>query len=390
MQITNPIVLALNCGSSSIKWASYAVPLDQAAPAAQSAIQSAAQSAIQSATLTALGRGNIAGSDQAAIQSALKAALGNYTNDQVVAVGHRVVHGALQYSAPTLINEQVLNDLDALSPLAPLHQPIDILGIRIAQQQFQKAGHVAVLDTAFHRGHGFAQEAYALPRKFFDEGVRRYGFHGISYQYISETLTASYPEIAGGRVVMAHLGSGASMCAMHEGKSQACTMGFSALDGLPMSSRSGQIDPGVLLYLMQHYQMKAEEISDLLYKSSGLKGLSGISGDMRELLASEHPYARQAIDYFVTRCRYEIGGLAALLKGLDALVFTGGMGERADQIRLEICQDLGWLGVELDLNRNRLHQPVISSDQSRVQVLCLATDEERMIAQDAVACVRSS
>jgi acetate kinase len=396
------IVIALNCGSSSVKWASYAVgPNGPNVPNGPNR-PNGPDTSDEPAMPVLIQRGSTSGADQAAIESVLKAAAESVlqlnpksdanlvanlaknlsANQQIFAVGHRVVHGALQYSAPTRINEAVIKDLQALSPLAPLHQPVDILGIRIAQTFFPKANHVAVFDTAFHRGHAFEHDTYALPKKFYDQGIRRYGFHGISYQYIAQTLARMNPALSKAKVVIAHLGSGASMCAMHHGKSQACTMGFSALDGLPMGSRSGQIDPGVLLYFMQHYQMSANEISDLLYKESGLKGLSGMTGDMRELLAANEPAARQAIDYFVARCCYEIGGLASVLEGLDVLVFTGGMGERADEIRTQMGKKLSWLGIEIDSNKNQSHQQQISSDQSKVLVLCLPTDEECMIAQD--------
>jgi acetate kinase len=302
----------------------------------------------------------------------------------IVAVGHRVVHGGLEFVAPVLIDENVASKLAALSPLAPLHQPHNLAGIAAARTHFPDAAQVACFDTAFHRGQPFVNDAFAIPRSFYDEGVRRYGFHGLSYEYIAGKLGEVAPFHAQGRVIIGHLGSGASMCALRNGCSVASTMGFSALDGLPMGTRPGQIDPGVLLYLMDQKGMDAKAISELLYRQSGLKGLSGISNDMRELEASGHPHARQAIDLFVFRVRREIGGLAAALEGLDAIVFCGGIGENARNIREYVLQGMEWIGVELDLDRNRANAELISSARSRVQVFVIPTNEELMIARHAV------
>lgn len=301
---------------------------------------------------------------------------------KVIAVGHRVVHGGLHYAEPVLIDDQVVERLASLQALAPLHQPHNLAGIRAARQAFGAVPQVACFDTAFHRAHPFVNDSFALPRSFFDEGVRRYGFHGLSYEFIAERLREQYPLHAAGRVIVAHLGNGASMCAVRDGQSVASTMGFSPLDGLPMGTRCGQLDPGVLLYLMQTKGMDAQAISDLLYKESGLKGLSGgLSNDMRTLEGADTQQAREAIDYFVFRIRREMGGLAAALEGLDAVVFTGGIGENSVLVRERVLQGMGWLGIEIDTERNRSGATVISTDRSRVLALRIPTNEEGMIAR---------
>jgi acetate kinase len=300
----------------------------------------------------------------------------------VVAVGHRVVHGGLRFAAPVLITDAVVAELARLQALAPLHQPHNIAGIAAAREAFGDVPQVACFDTAFHRSQPFVNDCFALPRALYDEGVRRYGFHGLSYEYIADRLRESYPLHAAGRVIVAHLGNGASICAMRDGRSVASTMGFSALDGLPMGTRCGQVDPGVLLYLMQHKGMAPAAISDLLYKESGLKGLSGgLSNDMRTLESSNVREAGEAIDYFVFRVKREIGGLAAALEGLDAIVFTGGIGENSVQVRSRVLEGMEWLGVELDQAGNRDGTTVISSRRSRVLALRLPTNEEGMIAR---------
>lgn len=303
----------------------------------------------------------------------------------IVAVGHRVVHGGLDYDRPIVLDDAAMARLATYEPLAPLHQPHNLEGVRQAQKAFPGALQVGCFDTAFHRSHPFVNDTFALPHKFYEEGVRRYGFHGLSYDYVSGTLD---PSVRAGRVVIAHLGNGASMCALKGGKSVGSTMGFSPLDGLPMGTRCGQIDPGVLLYLMQHHGMNGDEIASLLYKESGLKGLSGRTNDMRVLLASDEPHAKQAIDYFVFRIRREIGGMAAVLGGLDALVFTGGIGENAAPIRAMVCEDFDWLGITLDDDANSRNVMRIDADVSTVQVLVVPTDEELKIAQYTAELVR--
>ena len=306
-------------------------------------------------------------------------------DSSVTAVGHRVVHGGPDFAAPAVVDGAVVAALDALVPFAPLHQPHNLAGIRAAMAEFPHAVQVACFDTAFHRTQPFVNDTFALPRRFYDKGIRRYGFHGLSYDYIAGELAARAPQLHAGRVVVAHLGNGASMCAMQGGRSIASTMGFTALDGLPMGTRSGQLDPGVVLYLLEQEGMGASAISDLLYKESGLLGLSGLSNDMRTLEASDRPEAGQAIAYFVARIRRELGGLAAALGGLDALIFTAGIGENARGIRERVCDGMDWLGIALDPARNACNAPVISGDASRVQVMVIPTNEERVIARAAAA-----
>jgi acetate kinase len=306
---------------------------------------------------------------------------------QVIAAGHRVVHGGIHFVAPVLITDEVLRALQALVPLAPLHQPHNIAGILAAREAWPHVQQVACFDTAFHRSHPFVNDVFALPRSYYDEGVRRYGFHGLSYEYVIGRLREVAPHHAAGRVVVAHLGNGASMCAIRDGQSVASSMGFTALDGLPMGTRCGQLDPGVVLYLLLEKQMSASAITDLLYRESGLKGLSGVSHDMRELEASDRPEAQQAIEYFVFRIRRELGGLAAVLKGIDAIVFCGGIGEHAWRVRERVLEGMEWIGVELDRVANRGSEQVISSDRSRVRVFVIPTDEEAMIARHTLAVV---
>ncbi len=277
------------------------------------------------------------------------------------AVGHRVVHGGPDYAAPVRIDEVVLERLQGFEALAPLHQPNNLAPIRLVRELAPDLPQVACFDTAFHRNHPAVADCYAIPLALHDEGVRRYGFHGLSYDYVSQRLRVVAPDIANGRVIVAHLGSGASMCALKAGQSVDSTMGFTALDGLPMGTRPGQIDPGVVLYLIDQKGMTAAEVSSLLYKDSGMKGLSGVSNDMRDLLASDDPRAAFAIDYFVQRCAVNIGGLAAAMDGVDALVFTAGIGENAPEIRARIAARLGWLGAALDAEANAASATVISA-----------------------------
>ena len=308
-----------------------------------------------------------------------------FPDANVVAAGHRVVHGGIYYDAPVLVTDEVLARLQTFVPLAPLHQPNNIAGILAAQEAWPHVQQVACFDTAFHRQHPFVNDVFALPRSYYDEGVRRYGFHGLSYEYVTGRLREISPLHAAGRVVVAHLGNGASMCAIRDGHSVASSMGFTALDGLPMGTRCGQLDPGVVLYMMAQKHMDANAIRDLLYTQSGLKGLSGVSHDMRELEASDKLEAAQAIEYFVFRIRRELGGLAAVLKGLDAIVFCGGIGEHAWHVRERVLEGMEWIGVELDRFANRDGAPVISSERSRVRVFVIPTDEEAMIARHTIS-----
>jgi acetate kinase len=303
----------------------------------------------------------------------------------VRAIGHRVVHGGTAYAAPIAIDGAVLAELQRLVPLAPLHEPHNLEGVRAARERFPGVPQVACFDTAFHRGHAFAEEAFALPREFYDAGVRRYGFHGLSYEYVADRLARLSPQAGRGRVVVAHLGSGASACAIRDGRSVSSTMGFTALDGLVMGTRPGQIDPGVLLWMMTDRGMDAAAITELLYRRSGLKGLSGVSNDMRDLRASAEPAARAAIEVFVARLVREVGALSAVLEGLDALVFTAGIGENDAALRAQACARLHWLGVALDEAANAAHgrgrDGLVSAPHSRVEVRVIPTDEERMIAR---------
>jgi acetate kinase len=314
----------------------------------------------------------------ATILSFLEKTLGRVA---IAAVGHRVVHGGVDFTESIVLDDERLQALARLNPLAPLHQPHNLSGIRAAQRAFPEAPQVACFDTAFHRSHPWVNDTYALPRELYDQGIRRYGFHGLSYEYVIGRLKQIAPLHEQGRVVVMHLGNGASMCAIRDGQSVGSSMGFTALDGLPMGTRCGQLDPGVVLYLLKEKAMTPDEIEDLLYLRSGLKGLSGLSQDMRELEAAGTPRAMQAIDYFVFRIRRELGAMAAILSGLDAVVFCGGIGENAWRIRERVCQGFDWLGLELDELRNQSGQTVISSDRSRARVFVIKTNEEMTIAR---------
>jgi acetate kinase len=297
------------------------------------------------------------------------------------AIGHRVAHGGPDYGEPTIVDDTVLQSLEKLVPLAPLHQPNNLAPIRAIRARRPELPQVACFDTSFHRGHTEAAQRFAIPDDLYREGVRRYGFHGLSYEYIAKSLPTAAPAIAGSRVVVAHLGSGASMCAIKGGRSIDSTMGFTALDGLPMGTRSGQIDPGVLLYLLNRNGWDATRLEKFLYQECGLKGLSGVSNDMRDLLASEAPLAVLAVEYFVYRILLETGALAAAMGGIDGLVFTGGIGENAAPVRSRVCRGLAWLGIDLDEKANAQGGPCISTKGSRVSAWVIPTDEERMIAR---------
>jgi acetate kinase len=304
-----------------------------------------------------------------------------FPSARISAVGHRVVHGGSGYDRSVVIGPEVIKTLTALTSLAPLHQPHNLAGIAAATASFPNVPQVACFDTAFHRGHPFVQDTFAIPRALYDEGVRRYGFHGLSYEYVASKLREIAPDRAKGKVIVCHLGNGASVCAMDNGRSITSTQGFSPLDGLPMGTRPGQLDPAVVLYLMQEKGMNAEAISNLLYRQSGLKGLSGVSSDMRDLLASDHPHAGEAIEYLISRIRREIGGLAAVLEGVDALVFCGGIGENAVAIREGVLKGLSWMGITFDPSRNTAGNETISSDNARIGVFIIRTNEELMIAR---------
>jgi len=297
----------------------------------------------------------------------------------IAGIGHRIVHGGPDFADPMVLTAEVLAKLEQFAPLAPLHQPHNLAGVAAAQTAFPEAVQVGCFDTAFHRGHPWANDTFAIPRRFYDEGVRRYGFHGLSYDYVTGAVEKLYPELHEGRIVIAHLGNGASMCAVRGGKSVGSTMGFSALDGLPMGTRCGQIDPGVLFYLIDQQGMDPHDVLRMLYKESGLLGLSGISSDMRTLLSSDARGAAEAIDYYVFRARREVGAMTAVLGGLDALVFCGGIGENAAPIRERIVEGLGYLGLAIDDDANAENALDIGKGAARVMVV--PTDEERIIAR---------
>jgi acetate kinase len=297
------------------------------------------------------------------------------------AIGHRVVHGGPDHDRAVQIDADVLKTLEGLQDLAPLHQPNNLAPIRMVMAAAPEIVQVACFD----RCHAPVADCYAIPAALHAEGVRRYGFHGLSYEYIADRLHAVAPDVGAGRAIVAHLGSGASMCAIEGGRSVESTMGFTALDGLPMGTRPGQLDPGVVLYLIGQKGMSAAEVSDLLYKQSGLKGLSGVSNDMRDLLVSTDPRAAFAIDHFVHRCALSIGALTAALGGLDALIFTAGIGENAPQVRARIAARLGWLGAEMDAAANERNDTVISTPGSKLRLMVIPTDEELMIARQTLA-----
>ena len=300
---------------------------------------------------------------------------------ELIGVGHRIVHGGAKFAGPVLFDDEVLVELNALSSLAPLHQPHSLAAVSAVARVHPKLPQVACFDTAFHRGHPAVAERFALPQRLHDLGIRRYGFHGLSYEYIARALPEVAPEIANGRVVVAHLGNGASMCAIKGGRSLDSTMGFTALDGLPMGTRCGALDPGVILHLIRERGMDPDAVENLLYHESGLLGLSGLSGDMRVLLASNDPKAEAAIELFVYRIVRELGALVAVLGGIDGIVFTAGIGENAPEIRARVCEGARWLGIDMDPVANQAGCAQISKGGSPVSAWVIPTNEERMIAR---------
>ncbi len=378
------IILTLNAGSSSLKYSVYrdvspdpveliSGQVENLGPAARQIIKHHGQNNGQKEII------EIGAADHnLAVKAILRSLAPMLNNETVTGVGHRVVHGGVEFDKPCLLNDEIMERLRALIPLAPLHQPHNLACARAAIDTFPDAIQVACFDTAFHRGHPWVNDTFALPKRFYEQGVRRYGFHGLSYDYISATIAEQHPDFADAKVVVAHLGNGASMCALNNGKSIGSSMGFSALDGLPMGTRCGQLDPGVLLYLMDQGH-SSEQISRILYKESGLKGLSGITSDMRELLASDDENAKRAIDYYVFRIRREVGAMAAILGGIDALIFCGGIGENSPEIRARILDRLGFLGFELDVDANLNGARDISV--GKTEALVIPTDEERVIAR---------
>jgi acetate kinase len=384
-------VLTINAGSSSLKFSLWRVDGQAPALALEGQIEGIGTAPHMSAKdakgkQLADRRWDDAGMDHAAFFRVLGGWLREQLGDaRLAGVGHRVVHGGTEFAAPVRIDEEVLTKLERLCPLAPLHQPHNLAGIRAVAAAQPDLPQVACFDTAFHRAHSDLADWFALPRRFYDDGIRRYGFHGLSYEYIARTLPSVAAELKDARVVVAHLGSGASMCAMRAGRSVDSTMGFTALDGLPMGTRCGALDPGVVLHLIRAYRMDADAIEAMLYHDCGLKGVSGISNDMRDLLASDDPRAAQAVELFVWHIAKQLGALAAVLGGLDAFVFTAGIGERSPAIRKRVCARAGWLGIELDDAANEAGGPRISSAGSKVTVFAIPTDEEQMIARHTLA-----
>ena len=388
--MTNPqrALLIINAGSSSIKFALFDVEtLSELVKGQIDGIGSAAAFRAKSPDLKIDEQLQwpleSAPKDHSAALQLLIEWLGqSMVGVQVSAVGHRVVHGGSHYMEPVIINEDVLHELESIVALAPLHEPHNIAGIKGARAAFGDITQVACFDTAFHRTQSFINDTYALPRSLYLEGIRRYGFHGLSYEFIAGYLKENFPERFSGKCIVAHLGNGASLCAIENGQAISSTMGFTPLEGLPMGTRSGRIDPGVLLYLMHHKQWGAQQISDLLYKDSGLKGLSGgFSNDMRALEASDSNEAKEAIDYFVQHVQQEIASLAAIMRGVDTLVFTGGIGENSVSIRQRVMQGLEWLGLRVDETQNASGATVLSEPHSNIFCLRIPTNEEGMIAQ---------
>jgi len=380
--------LVLNAGSSSLKFSIYRRPEASAwSVDARGQIDGIGTSprltASDGAGVSLADQHMAAGLDASGAFDALAAWLRSRYGGtaRVLGVGHRVVHGGAKYARPTIVTPEVLADLRTLEPLAPLHQPYNLAAIEAVSQRLPGVPQVACFDTSFHRGQPAVAEVVALPRDICADGVQRYGFHGLSYEYIASVLPQVAPEIAGGRVIVAHLGSGASLCAMRGGRSVDSTLGFTALDGLCMGTRPGATDPGVVLYLFQVLGLSAKDVEAILYKKSGLLGISGISNDMRVLLGSAEPGARLAVDYFVYRAAKEIGALTAALGGIDALVFTAGIGENSAEIRRRICEASSWLGVEIDHDANEKRDSRISRPGSRVSAWVVPTNEELMIAR---------
>jgi acetate kinase len=385
----NGTILVLNAGSSSIKFQLFAL---RAGEALERRIKGEVEGIGTNPHLSAEGKDGkslvdtswaTAGQDDgtAALDRVLDWLTKELEGKTPAAIGHRVVHGGTRFAQPILIDAEVITALEMLVPLAPLHQPANLAPIRALRRRLPRLPQVACFDTAFHRGHPEVADRFAIPQALHDEGVRRYGFHGLSYEYIAAALGEVAPSLAAGRAIVAHLGNGASICALKAGRSIDSSMSFTALDGLPMGTRPGQLDPGVLLHLVATKGWDAPRLERFLYHECGLKGLSGLSNDMRDLLAAGTTAARLAVDYFVYRIVREAGALAAALGGLDGLVFTAGIGEHSPEIRARVCAGLAWLGLELDEARNRGHGPEITRPGSRVSAWAIPTDEERMIAR---------
>jgi acetate kinase len=384
----NDYALVLNAGSSSLKFCVYQRPENGSwgleARGQIEGIGTSPQFSAKDGSNAVLAREALPATvrDGPAALEMLAAWLrARYGGSRVLGVGHRVVHGGAKYATPVVVTSQVIEDLRALVPLAPLHQPYNLAAIEAVAARLPGVPQVACFDTSFHRGQPAVAELVPLPRDICRDGVQRYGFHGLSYEFIASALPQAAPEIAGKRVIVAHLGSGASLCALKQGKSVDSTLGFTALDGLCMGTRPGSVDPGVILHLFQTLGLSAKEVETILYKKSGLLGISGISNDMRELLVSKEPAAGLAVDYFVYRVAKEIGALAAVLQGVDGLVFTAGIGENSAEVRRRVCEASAWLGIDLDADANLGQGPRISRTGCRVSAWVIPTNEELMIAR---------
>ena len=387
-------ILVLNAGSSSIKFSVFKAEAPDPSVELKGQVEGLYANAhfvARDASGTTIGEKRWAEGEKVGHDGGLTHLtefLRAYRGDRrVLAVGHRVVHGGAEYSRPVLLDENLVAKLEKLSPLAPLHQPHNPAAIKKLLELAPQIPQVACFDTAFHRTHPEVAQAYALPPEITMRGVRRYGFHGLSYEYIASVLPKMDPRSAAGRVVVAHLGNGASMCAIRAGRSVASTMGFTAIEGLPMGTRCGSLDPGVILFLMDELGMSARAIEKLLYTRSGLLGVSGVSSDMRALEASSEPFAKAAIDLFVYRIGRELGSLVAALGGLDAIVFTAGIGENSVAIRSHVCRNAAWVGVKLDASANERQGPLITVSDSPVSAWVIPTDEELMIARHTLQLV---
>jgi acetate kinase len=384
----NDFALVLNAGSSSLKFCVFQRPDGERwrleARGQIEGIGTSPRLSVKDANLRMVADQQL---DTSAVQNG-RDAIGalaiwlksQYGGARVLGVGHRVVHGGAKFTKPVVITPEILTELKELIPLAPLHQPYNLAAIEAVFERLPGVPQVACFDTSFHRNHAAVADLIPLPPEVRKDGLQRYGFHGLSYEYIAVTLPEVTPEIARGKVIVAHLGSGASLCALKDGQSVDTTMGFTAVEGLCMGTRPGSIDPGAVLYLFQNLGLSVKEVETILYKKSGLLGISGISNDMRDLLGREEPEARLAVDYFIYRIAKEIGALAAALGGVDALVFTAGIGENSPEIRRRICEASAWLGIEIDIAANENKSTLISTRQSKTSVWVIPTNEELMIA----------
>ncbi|BCX19290.1 MAG: acetate kinase [Geminicoccaceae bacterium] len=388
-------ILVLNAGSSSIKFELFEVGaedrLDSRFAGQIEGIGVKPRLAVKTASGRVLVDRPVPLDDAADVERALavvEAWLEAELEGPLTAVGHRVVHGGPRFAAPVRVDETVLATLETFVPLAPLHQPNNLAPIRELLRRRPELPQIACFDTAFHRGHGELADRFAIPERLWEEGVRRYGFHGLSYEWVAGRLAELDPETARGKVIVAHLGSGCSMCALAGGRSVESTMGFTALDGLPMGTRPGQLDAGVVLHLLTAKGMDAAALERFLYHDCGLKGLSGISNDVRVLLASSDRRAKRALDFFTYKIAQMTGWLAAALEGLDGFVFTAGIGENAPTIREAVAHRLAWLGMRLDPHANGAGGPLISAAESRIRVWVIPTDEERVIARHTLAFLR--